>query len=80
MNLQDTTEMMNSNCYKRFTAEFYQLLIRYDRLTTMFKNWESGELDFTPTCPKSTYELQAKAMSEYIAILEARAVMEGIYL
>ena len=41
---------------------------------------DRDELDFNPTCPRSTYNMQIKAMTGYIAVLEARAVMEGIVL
>ena len=44
----------------------------------MVKMWDKGELNFTPTCPRSTYDLQLHSMSEYLAVLEARAKMEGI--
>ena len=53
-------------------------MIRYKKLKTMLRNW--GNLNFTPTCPRSTYDLQVKAMKDYIAVLEARALMEGIDL
>ena len=35
---------------------------------------------FNPTCPRSTYNMQIKAMTDYIAVLEARAVMEDVDL
>lgn len=81
MELKETIEMMNSTDYKeRFKAEYYQVSIRYHKLVMMLKDWDCGDLDFTPTCPRSTYGMQARAMSDYIAVLEARAVMEGIDL
>ena len=46
----------------------------------MLEKWDKGELTFSPTCPISTYNIQIKAMTDYIAILEARAVMESIEL
>ena len=77
--MEQTTEMMLSSGYKeRFTAEYVQLCIRFNRLLNMVKMWDKGELNFTPTCPRSTYDLQLHSMSEYLAILEARAKMEGI--
>lgn len=79
--LNDTCEMMCSEDYKeRFRAEYMQLVIRYGKLKTMLDNWDSGDLNFTPTCPRSTYNIQIKAMADYIAVLEARAIMEGIDL
>lgn len=81
MELKDTVEMMNSADYKeRFKAEYQQVVIRYKKLRDMLAKWDNNELTFTPTCPKSTYNMQIKAMTDYIAVLEARAVMEGIEL
>lgn len=79
--LKDTVEMMNSLDYKeRFVAEYNQLVIRYKGLRNMLDKWNRGELEFKPTCPRSTYNMQIKAMTDYIAVLEARAVMEGVKL
>lgn len=79
--LSDTVEMMNSLDYKeRFKAEYYQLKIRHDGLKNMLDKWDDNKLEFTPTCPRSTYDMQIRAMSDYMAILEGRAVMEGIKL
>lgn len=81
MELKDTVEMMISEDYKeRFKAEYCQTEIRYGKLKCMLEKWDEGILEFTPTCPRSTYDLQITAMKDYIAILEARAVMEGIAL
>lgn len=81
MELNDTVEMMNSNDYKeRFKAEYCQTVIRYRKLKNMLDKWDARSLDFNPTCPRSTYNIQIKAMTDYIAILEARAVMEGVEL
>ena len=81
MDLKETIEMMNSADYKeRFKAEYYQVVIRYQKLKEMLRKWDNGELNFTPTCPRSTYNMQIKAMTDYIAVLEARAVMEKVDL
>lgn len=81
MKLSDTVEMMTSPDYKeRFKAEYYQLIIRYRKLQSIVVKWDSEQLNFTPTCPRSTYDLQLKIMRDYIAMLEARAVMEHIDL
>lgn len=81
MELADTAEMMMSEDYKeRFRAEYGQVAIRHLKLKAMLEKWDKGELNFTPTCPRSTYDLQIKAMADYIAVLEARAVMEDILL
>lgn len=81
MELNATVEMMNSEDYKeRFKAEYYQVVIRYKKLQAMLDKWDNGELNFEPTCPRSTYNMQIKAMTDYIAVLEARAVMETVDL
>ena len=80
-NLSQTVEMMNSDDYKlRFKAEYAQLVIRYYGLKNRLEKWDNGTLSFTPSCPRSTYNMQIKAMTDYIAVLEARAVMEGVVL
>lgn len=79
--LRDTIEMMNSEDYKeRFKAEYYQIVIRYQKLKSMLNKWDNDQLEFAPTCPRSTYNMQITAMTDYIAVLEARAVMEGVEL
>lgn len=81
MELRDTADMMNSEDYKeRFRAEYYQTVIRYGKLKNMLDRWDDGKLNFVPTCPRSTYNMQIRAMADYIAVLEARAVMEGVDL
>lgn len=79
--LKETVEMMNSTDYKeRFIAEHDQLVIRYKGLKNMLDKWDRDELEFKSTCPRSTYNMQIKAMTDYIAVLEARAVMENVEL
>lgn len=79
MELNETVELMQSPNYKdRFVAEYYQNKIRYDKLAAMLTNWDN--LKFIPTCPKSTYLLQLEYMEKYLAILELRAIAEGIVL
>ena len=81
MKLSETVEMMNSEDYKeRFKAEYFQLVIRYNGLLKMVKKWDAGELDFVPTCPRRTYDMQLRAMENYIGILEVRALLEGVVL
>ena len=81
MELNDTAPMMESSDYKeRFKAEYLQVAIRYQKLSAMLEKWDKGELNFEPTCPRSTYNMQIRAMTDYIAVLEARAVMENIDL
>ena len=56
------------------------MVIRYKKLKVMLDKWDNGDLNFTHTCPRSTYNMQIKAMTDSIAVLEARDVMENIDL
>lgn len=81
MTLSNTVKMMCSDDYKeRFRAEYAQLVNRYCGLRRMLKKWDDGKLNFEPTCPRSTYNMQIKSTTDYMAVLEARAVMENIEL
>lgn len=81
MELKDTIAMMQSADYKeRFEAEYYQNVIRCEKLKAMLGKWDKGELNFSPTCPRCTYDIQIRAMEDYIAVLKVRAMMEGIEL
>ena len=64
MVLSNTVDKMLSEDYKeRFIAEYQQLSIRHDGLKKMLDNWDKENLNFIPTCPRSTYDLQIKAIS-----------------
>lgn len=77
--LADTAKLMESDDYKdRFVAEYRQLEIRERKLQEMLGKWDRGEINFKPSCPRSIYDLQLKSMSEYRAVLEARAAIEGV--
>lgn len=77
--LKDTVDIMCSTDYKeRFIAEYKQLEIRILGLERMLDNWDHNELNFKPTCPRSTYDLQLRNMKDYYAVLQMRAVMENI--
>ena len=79
--LKETAAMMSSADYKeRFAAEYYQLETRYIKLNAMVEKWDKGELNFTPTCPRATYDFQLRAMKDYLGILQIRAKMEGVEL
>ena len=73
-------DMKSSDYKKRFEAEYRQLRIRYESLKRMCEKWDAGELDFTPTCPRATYDKQLAAMVDYLSVLEVRAYDEGIDL
>lgn len=72
--------MISTDYKERFKAEYAQLVIRYEGLKGMLKKGDDGTLEFEPTCPRSIYNMQIKAMSEYIAVLEARAAIENVDL
>lgn len=81
MELKDTVDLMTSADYKeRFLGEYRQLKIRYDKLKAMTDKWDQGHLEFTPTCPREIYDIQLRAMEEYLAVLVVRARMEKIEL
>lgn len=81
MELNDTIEIMMSPDYKeRFKAEYYQLKIRYNKLCSMLEKWNTGELDFNPSCPKHLLEGQRDHMWDYLVDLESRAKIEGVTL
>ena len=79
--ITDTIPMMESNDYKeRFRAEYWQVLIRYQKLDSMLEQWSLGELDFLPACPKWMLEKQLDIMWEYIKVLFQRSKQEGFDL
>lgn len=81
MELKDTTKLMVSKDYKdRFKAEYLQLKIRYNKLSSMLEKWDKKELNFVPACPRDIYNNQITGMNMYLDVLEERAKMEGINL
>lgn len=81
MPLKNTVDLMLSDNYKDcFRAEYYQTKERYQRLHLMIIKYEAGTLDFQPDCPLELLKRQAKAMGEYLYVLEMRAQLEEIDL
>ena len=81
MELKDTITLMTSDDYKeRFKAEYYQLKIRDEKLTTMLNKYNAGELNFTPSCSYEMLFEQLVYMEHYLGMLEKRAEIEGINL
>ena len=81
MPLKNTVDLMLSDNYKdRFRAEYYQTKERYQCLHLMIIKYEAGTLDFQPDCPLELLKRQAKAMGEYLYVLEMRAHLEEIDL
>lgn len=46
----------------------------------MLEKWNKNELTFVPTCPRSLYDIQVRAMKDYKDVLEARAAIEKVDL
>jgi len=81
MKLNETVKMMDSTEYKdRFRAEYFQLKIRMDGLSTMLKKYKEGTLPFKPSCSYDLLNAQFKAMDLYTSFLEDRAKIENINL
>jgi len=81
MDLQTITTLMLSKDYKeRMKGEYYHVQNRKENLEAVLKLWDSGKLTFVPDCPRSIYDLQMRAMKDYMAVLEARAKIEKIDL
>ena len=62
----------------RFVKEYKELKERYGKLHKMIVKAEARTLDFEPDCPLDLLKQQAKAMGEYLHILEIRAEIERI--
>lgn len=81
MELADTVDLMLSDDYKiRFKGEYYQLLIRINKLANLISRIDTGLIDFEPTCPRQLLAKQLNSMQDYKWILEERARVEGINL
>lgn len=79
--LESTVQLMLSGDYRdRFKAEYYQLCIRYNKLTGMLFRYDNGKLEFVPKCPIEVLRLQSVLMKQMLVLLEQRAKMEGVDL
>lgn len=79
--LEKSVGLMLSSDYKeRFLAEYMQLKNRYEGLCDMVIKWDDGQSAFTPTCPREVYDIQLRAMKEYLDVLVIRAKIENIEL
>lgn len=71
--------MIQSPDYKeRFRGEFYELVIRSEKLAEMIHKYKAGELGFAPTCDIELLEDQLAIMMQYRGILADRAEIENI--
>ncbi len=79
--LKDTIVMMESSDYKeRFKAEYYQLIIRYNKLEEFVSKHENNSLDFEPSCSIEVLRGQLLNMWGYRNSLIRRSEIEGISL
>ena len=81
MKLIDTVEMMNSDNYQeRFRAEYFQLMIRIEKLSLFLDKYFNKELDFIPNCDYNLLHEQLVHMIDYKNTLKERARVEKINL
>ena len=79
--LKDVIMGATSPDYKeRMIAEYCETKIRYLKLHNMIVKYEAGVLDFKPSCSLDLLKRQAKAMGEYLFVLELRGRIEKIHL
>lgn len=77
--LIDTVPFMASESYvDRFKAEYMQLTIRISRLKNVL--YEYDRLPFKPKSSKQLLRVQLEAMRSYKAVMEHRALAEGVDL
>ena len=81
MDLKETIRMMLSADYKeRFIAEYTQLTVRMEGLSSVIDGYINGTLDFTPSCSLTLLKLQYHAMRTYRDVLKSRAKIQNIRL
>lgn len=79
--LTETIKMMASSDYKdRFLAEYWQLVIRINKLSLALDSYEHGTLNFKFSSPVVFLYSQLAHMISYKNILEQRAIVEKIEL
>ena len=64
----------------RMRAEYKEVKARYDKLHSIIVKIEAGTCDFKPNCGLDLLKRQAKAMGEYLFVLEVRAQVEKVVL
>ena len=84
--LKDTMEFMTSKDYKeRFIAEYWQLKIRYNKLSALLTKIDASKIsdeveEPKHDCPYNCLKNQLSVMGEYLYFLEVRAIIENIDL
>lgn len=77
--INHTIELIKSDNYKeRFRAEYFLLMWRTAKLSTLIGAINSGVVDFTPNCPVELLTEQLNAMYNYLIVLSKRAKIEHI--
>lgn len=64
----------------RMMEEYRQVKERYSKLHKIIVQIEAGTCDFKPACSLDLLKRQAKAMGEYLYVLEVRAEIESVIL
>ncbi len=78
MELIDTIKGMASTDYReRFEAEYSQLIIRINKLSTFIAKIENGD-NVKHDCPVALLKRQLKHMNDYRIDLEEIMIYEGI--
>lgn len=75
-----TSKIEKETWMDRFVSEYKQLKERYNKLHKIIVKIEAGTCDFEPKCSLDLLKRQAKAMGEYLFVLEMRAEIECIDL
>lgn len=65
---------------QRMADEYAALKDKYTKLHKMLVKYDAGKLDFELNCPVDLLRRQAKAMGEYLYVLEIRAEIEDVSL
>lgn len=74
------TEIKEPEWQTRFRIEYSELKERYNKLHKMLVKYDTGTLEFKPTCPIELLRKQKATMGEYLNILEIRAEIEKVTL
>lgn len=76
--LARTIPFMYSDDYsERLRAEYSQLKIRTERLKELIEKWDY-EVMIKPACPRSAFDIQLRAMQDYLDILKVRAETDHV--
>ena len=79
--LKATIPLMESEDWKeRIKAEYMQLCVRLEKLESLLKKYDDGELEWEFKSPVELLRMQADYMHNYKGILEQRATYEGFDL